>query len=92
MYNIINLIDTVDKVNYGIWSAALINSSDLAKKGGYSSEIKCHCMDMNNIICREESLDMVWAEIVIAALAGSLFYGLMTLIEKRMTFWHPSQR
>lgn len=38
------------------------------------------------------ALDMVWAEIVIAALAGSAFYGLMTLIEKRMTFWHPSQR
>ncbi len=38
------------------------------------------------------ALDMVWAEIVIAALAGSLFYGLMVLIEKRVTFWHPSQR
>ena len=38
------------------------------------------------------ALDMVWAEIVIAALAGSAFYGLMVLIEKRVTFWHPSQR
>lgn len=38
------------------------------------------------------ALDMVWAEIIIAALAGSAFYGLMTLIEKRVTFWHPSQR
>lgn len=38
------------------------------------------------------ALDMVWAEIVVAALAGSLFYGAMTLIEKRVTFWHPSQR
>ena len=38
------------------------------------------------------ALDMVWAEIVIAALAGSAFYGIMTLIEKRVTFWHPSQR
>jgi len=38
------------------------------------------------------ALDMVWAEIVVAALAGSAFYGAMTLIEKRMTFWHPSQR
>lgn len=37
-------------------------------------------------------LDMVWAEIVVAALAGSLFYGLMALLEKRVTFWHPSQR
>ena len=38
------------------------------------------------------ALDMVWAEIVVAALAGSGFYGAITLIEKRVTFWHPSQR
>jgi NitT/TauT family transport system permease protein len=38
------------------------------------------------------ALDMVWAEIVIAALAGSAFYGIVTLIEKGVTFWHPSQR
>jgi NitT/TauT family transport system permease protein len=38
------------------------------------------------------ALDMVWAEIVVAALAGSAFYGLVALIEKTFTFWHPSQR
>lgn len=38
------------------------------------------------------ALDLVWAEIVVAAIAGSAFYGAMTLIERRMTFWHPSQR
>ncbi len=38
------------------------------------------------------SLDMVWAVIVVAALAGSLFYGLLTLAERALTFWHPSQR
>ncbi len=38
------------------------------------------------------ALDMVWAEIVVAALAGSAFYGLMAWIEGRVTFWHPSQR
>lgn len=38
------------------------------------------------------ALDMVWAEIVVAALAGSLFYGAVALIEKGVTFWHPSQR
>tara|TARA_B100001057_G_scaffold174845_1_gene175471 strand:- start:1058 stop:1903 length:846 start_codon:yes stop_codon:yes gene_type:complete len=38
------------------------------------------------------ALDMVWAEIVVAALAGSIFYGLITIIEKGVTFWHPSQR
>ncbi|SFR52200.1 NitT/TauT family transport system permease protein [Yoonia tamlensis] len=38
------------------------------------------------------ALDMVWAEIVIAAIAGSSLYGLMAWIEGRVTFWHPSQR
>ena len=38
------------------------------------------------------ALDMVWAEIVVAALAGSVFYGVVALIEKAVTFWHPSQR
>ena len=38
------------------------------------------------------ALDMVWAEIVVAALAGSLFYGLITILERGVTFWHPSQR
>ncbi|GLO74705.1 ABC transporter permease [Phaeobacter italicus] len=38
------------------------------------------------------ALDMVWAEILVAALAGSAFYGAMVLIEKTLTFWHPSQR
>lgn len=38
------------------------------------------------------ALDMVWAEIVMAALAGSFFYGAIALIEKSLTFWHPSQR
>ncbi|GAA6192079.1 ABC transporter permease [Phaeobacter gallaeciensis] len=38
------------------------------------------------------ALDMVWAEIVVAALAGSLFYGVVAMVEKVVTFWHPSQR
>ncbi|MCX8952831.1 ABC transporter permease [Ruegeria sp. NA] len=38
------------------------------------------------------SLDMVWAEIVVAAIAGTAFYGLVAGIEKVVTFWHPSQR
>ncbi|WP_122074842.1 ABC transporter permease [Pseudophaeobacter sp. EL27] len=38
------------------------------------------------------ALDMVWAEIVMAALAGSFFYGTIALIEKSLTFWHPSQQ
>jgi NitT/TauT family transport system permease protein len=38
------------------------------------------------------NVDMVWAEIAVAAIAGSLFYGLITLIERMCTFWHPSFR
>jgi NitT/TauT family transport system permease protein len=38
------------------------------------------------------ALDLVWAEIVVAAIVGSGFYGAMALIEKAVTFWHPSQR
>lgn len=38
------------------------------------------------------NVDMVWAEIAIAALAGSGFYGLVALAERAVTFWHPSVR
>ncbi|MEZ5811990.1 MAG: ABC transporter permease [Rhizobiaceae bacterium] len=36
--------------------------------------------------------DMVWAEIAVAAVAGSAFYGVVALIERAVTFWHPSVR
>lgn len=38
------------------------------------------------------NVDMVWAEIAVAAVAGSLFYGLIALAERYFTFWHPSVR
>jgi len=38
------------------------------------------------------ALDLVWAEIVVAAAAGSAFYGLVALVERAATFWHPSIR
>jgi NitT/TauT family transport system permease protein len=38
------------------------------------------------------NLDMVWATITVAALAGSIFYGIVAFIERRVTFWHPSIR
>ncbi len=38
------------------------------------------------------NVDMVWAEIFIAALAGSAFYGVMAMMERAVTFWHPSYR
>jgi NitT/TauT family transport system permease protein len=37
-------------------------------------------------------LDMVWAVIAAAALCGSGFYGVIALLERAVTFWHPSQR
>ncbi len=38
------------------------------------------------------NIDMVWATIAVAALAGSLFYGLFAVMERVFTFWHPSMR
>jgi NitT/TauT family transport system permease protein len=38
------------------------------------------------------NIDMVWAEIAVAALAGSVFYGLVSVVERTLTFWHPSYR
>ncbi len=38
------------------------------------------------------SIDLVWAEIAVAAMAGTVFYGLVAWAEARVTFWHPSQR
>ncbi len=38
------------------------------------------------------NVDLVWAEIAVAAVAGTAFYGLIALIERAVTFWHPSVR
>ena len=38
------------------------------------------------------NIDMVWAEIAVAAVAGSLFYALISVVERLVTFWHPSFR
>jgi NitT/TauT family transport system permease protein len=37
-------------------------------------------------------LDMVWATIAVAAVAGSAFYCIRALLERAFTFWHPSYR
>jgi NitT/TauT family transport system permease protein len=37
-------------------------------------------------------VDVVWAVIAIAALAGSVLYGTIAAIERACTFWHPSYR
>ncbi|MEQ9813109.1 MAG: ABC transporter permease [Azospirillaceae bacterium] len=38
------------------------------------------------------NLDVVWATIAVAAVVGSLSYGVLTIAERVATFWHPSQR
>ncbi|CCF20255.1 putative nitrate/sulfonate ABC transporter, permease protein [Pseudorhizobium banfieldiae] len=38
------------------------------------------------------NVDMVWAEIAVAAVIGSVFYGVVALAERATTFWHPSNR
>ena len=38
------------------------------------------------------NVDKVWATIAVAAIAGSASYGMLVLLERVTTFWHPSQR
>jgi NitT/TauT family transport system permease protein len=38
------------------------------------------------------NIAMVWATIVVAAVAGSASYGALALAERSVTFWHPSLR
>ena len=45
-----------------------------------------------NVEVGRMNIDMVWATIVVAAVSGSLLYGLVAAIERRATFWHPSFR
>ncbi len=35
-------------------------------------------------------LDVVWAEIALAAITGSAFFAALTLLERTLLFWHPS--
>jgi NitT/TauT family transport system permease protein len=36
------------------------------------------------------NVDVVWATITVAAVAGSVSYGLLAMLERSFTFWHPS--
>jgi NitT/TauT family transport system permease protein len=38
------------------------------------------------------NMGLVWAAIVVAAVAGSLLYAALEWVERRSTFWHPSIR
>ena len=35
---------------------------------------------------------LVWATVAVAALSGSAAYGAIALVERSLTFWHPSLR
>jgi NitT/TauT family transport system permease protein len=37
-------------------------------------------------------MDIVWATIAVAAVAGSASYGMLAALERSFTFWHPSYR
>jgi NitT/TauT family transport system permease protein len=78
-----------------IFNALKINST-LALIGAIVAEFfgtPIHGMGFRiSIEVARMSLDMVWAEIALAALAGMAFYGLVALAERATTFWHPSYR
>ncbi|MDB6002149.1 MAG: transporter permease, partial [Rhizobacter sp.] len=38
------------------------------------------------------NMPLVWASIVVAAVTGSLAYALLSALERRVAFWHPSVR
>jgi len=38
------------------------------------------------------NVDVVWATIAVAAVAGSASYGMLAVLERSFTFWHPSYR
>jgi NitT/TauT family transport system permease protein len=38
------------------------------------------------------NLDVVWAEITLAAVVGSASFAALALVERQVTFWHPSFR
>jgi NitT/TauT family transport system permease protein len=78
-----------------IFNALKINST-LALIGAIVAEFfgtPIHGMGFRiSIEVARMSLDMVWAEIALAALAGMAFYGIVALAERATTFWHPSYR
>lgn len=38
------------------------------------------------------NLDLVWAEIALASLTGTLTFAALSLLERRIAFWHPAFR
>jgi NitT/TauT family transport system permease protein len=78
-----------------IFNALKINST-LALIGGIVAEFfGSHTVGLGfriNTMAGRNDFATVWATIAVAALAGSLFYGLLALLERGLTFWHPSYR
>jgi len=78
-----------------VFNALKINST-LALIGGIVAEFfGSHTVGLGfriNTMAGRNDFAVVWATIAVAALAGSMFYGLLALIERGLTFWHPSYR
>jgi NitT/TauT family transport system permease protein len=78
-----------------VFNALKINST-LALIGGIVAEFfGSHTVGLGfriNTMAGRNDFATVWATIAVAALAGSLFYGLLALLERGLTFWHPSYR
>ena len=78
-----------------VFTALKLNST-LALIGGIVAEFfGTPVVGMGFRISTEVSrmnLDVVWAEIAMAAAAGSLAFALLSLAERSVTFWHPSFR
>ncbi len=78
-----------------IFNALKINST-LAVIGAIVAEFfGTHTIGLGfriNVMAGRNDFDIVWATIAVAAIAGSAFYGVVALIERQLTFWHPSYR
>jgi len=78
-----------------IFNALKINST-LAVIGAIVAEFfGTHTVGLGfriNVMAGRNDFDIVWATIAVAAVAGSAFYGVLALIERQLTFWHPSYR
>jgi NitT/TauT family transport system permease protein len=78
-----------------IFNALKINST-LALIGGIVAEFFGSGMQGMGFRISTQSqvmnVDVVWATIAVAAVAGSASYGILALLERNYTFWHPSYR